>query len=328
MVRRAYMQRSLIEVLLPDSDKLWDPTLRHIDTLLGDEILTDRMTEVLARRHPQSQRRGRYGTPATVVLRLLVLKHLNDWSFDECEREVRGSLVYRAFCRIDGERVPDAKTLIRLSQLLDEAVLQDVLALLTFGVATHRTWATVLGSIDWTWVAMNASVAGFFSRYVLEHSSLRPAYHGTTVGTCPRNGVRRLHRSGDLRGGAHGSDGRIGGPIVCVPAVGCLASLASGLDLLHLICPRASARPGCLPGRASGAGFFTPAPGIRAHDPCRRGVLHTGSVHSCLSAQRVPHHYSGFHVLVGYGSSLDRCCLSSVASTDSMVIACHGQQHG
>ena len=48
--------------------------------------------------------------------------------FDECEREVRGSLVYRAFCRIDGERVPDAKTLIRLSHLLDEAALKAVLA--------------------------------------------------------------------------------------------------------------------------------------------------------------------------------------------------------
>ena len=71
---------------------------------------------------------GALGTPATVVLRMLVLKHLSDWSFDECEREVRGSLVYRAFCRIDGERVPDAKTLIRLSHLLDEAVLKAVLA--------------------------------------------------------------------------------------------------------------------------------------------------------------------------------------------------------
>jgi hypothetical protein len=57
-----------------------------------------------------------------VVLRLLVLKYLYDWSFDECEREVRGHLVYRAFCRIDGERVPDAKTLIRLAHLLDEAL--------------------------------------------------------------------------------------------------------------------------------------------------------------------------------------------------------------
>jgi IS5 family transposase len=55
---------------------------------------------------------------------MLELKHLSDWSFDECEREVRGSLVYRAFCRIDGERVPDAKTLIRLAPLLDGPVLR------------------------------------------------------------------------------------------------------------------------------------------------------------------------------------------------------------
>jgi transposase, IS5 family len=128
MVRRAYRQRSLVEVLLPDADKLWDPTLRRIDTLLDDEALVDRVVEALAQRHPESRRRGRLGTPAAVILRMLVLKHLHDWSFDECEREVRGSLVYRAFCRIDGERVPDAKTLIRLAHLLDEPVLKDLLA--------------------------------------------------------------------------------------------------------------------------------------------------------------------------------------------------------
>lgn len=128
MVRRAYRQRSLVEVLLPDADKLWDPTLRRIDALLDDRALVDRIAEALAQRHPDSQRRGRLGTPAEVVLRMLVLKHLHDWSFDECEREVRGSLVYRAFCRIDGERVPDAKTLIRLAHLLDEPVLKDLLA--------------------------------------------------------------------------------------------------------------------------------------------------------------------------------------------------------
>ena len=134
MVRRAYRQRSLIEVLLPDGDKLWDATLRRIDTVLDDDVLVDRVTEALAQRHPESRRRGRLGTPATVVLRMLVLKHLFDWSFDECEREVRGSLVYRAFCRIDGERAPEAKTLIRLAHLLDEPVLKDVLArLVTLG---------------------------------------------------------------------------------------------------------------------------------------------------------------------------------------------------
>jgi IS5 family transposase len=155
MVRRAYRQRSLVEVLLPDADKLWDPTLRAIDTLLDDDVLVDRVAEALAERHPQSRRRGRLGTPAAVVLRMLVLKHLHDWSFDECEREVRGSLVHRAFCRIDGERVPDAKTLIRLAQLLDEPVLKDVLARL---VALGRERRVVRGRrlrVDTTVVETN-----------------------------------------------------------------------------------------------------------------------------------------------------------------------------
>src|SRR5438128_3812986 len=41
------------------------------------------VAEALAQRHPQSRRRGRLGTPAAVVLRMLVLKHLHDWTFDE-----------------------------------------------------------------------------------------------------------------------------------------------------------------------------------------------------------------------------------------------------
>jgi hypothetical protein len=78
MIRLAYAQRSLVEVLLPDSEKLWDPVLRRIDAELEDEGLLDVMVEALGRRHPLSQRRGRPGTPATVVLRMLVLTHLFD----------------------------------------------------------------------------------------------------------------------------------------------------------------------------------------------------------------------------------------------------------
>jgi IS5 family transposase len=127
MIRRSHAQRSLVEVLLPDGEKLWDPVLQRIDAELDDEGLVDLIVTALARRHAQSARRGRPGTPATVVLRMLVLKHLADWTFDECEREVRANLVYRAFCRIEGERVPDAKTLIRLAQVLDGPTLKRLL---------------------------------------------------------------------------------------------------------------------------------------------------------------------------------------------------------
>jgi IS5 family transposase len=138
MIRVAYRQRSLVEVLLPDSDKLWDPVLRRIDAELEDEGVLDVVVEALARRRPLSSRRGRPGTPATVALRMLVLKHLFDWSFDECEREVRANLVYRAFCRIEGERVPDAKTLIRLAQVFDGATLKQLLARVVAIAAARR----------------------------------------------------------------------------------------------------------------------------------------------------------------------------------------------
>jgi IS5 family transposase len=73
-----------------------------------------------------------------VALRLLVLKHLYPWSFADCEREGRGSLIYRAFCRLDGERVPEAKTLIRRAQALGPEVLKKVLERLVQGGRQRR----------------------------------------------------------------------------------------------------------------------------------------------------------------------------------------------
>ncbi len=37
-----------------------------------------------------------------------------------------GNLVYRHFCRIDGGKVPDAKTMVRLGQLLEGDVLRGI----------------------------------------------------------------------------------------------------------------------------------------------------------------------------------------------------------
>jgi IS5 family transposase len=61
-----------------------------------------------------------------VVLRLLILKHVRNWSYDTLEREVRANLVYRAFTRIGDEKVPDAKTLARLGQAIGPAVIGEL----------------------------------------------------------------------------------------------------------------------------------------------------------------------------------------------------------
>src|ERR1700737_2131877 len=59
--------------------------LRKIDGLLEDEAVIDVVAEALERRWPQSRR---LGTPAEVVIRMLMLKHPFDWSYDDMEREV------------------------------------------------------------------------------------------------------------------------------------------------------------------------------------------------------------------------------------------------
>ena len=115
MVQRRQRERSLFEVFLPDGHKLWPDWLRKIDMLLEDEAVIETVAQALAARWPQSRRRGRPGTPADVVLRMLILKHLFDWSYDDLEQEVRANLVYRAFTRIDAGEVPDAKTILKIA---------------------------------------------------------------------------------------------------------------------------------------------------------------------------------------------------------------------
>src|SRR5260370_38823 len=81
---------------------LWEPWMKHADRLLEDEQLIERVFEAQGRRWEHSRTRGRWQTPSEVVLRLLVLKHVRNWSYQSLEREVRANLVYRAFTRIGG----------------------------------------------------------------------------------------------------------------------------------------------------------------------------------------------------------------------------------
>lgn len=67
--------------------------------------------------------RGRAQTPAETVLRLLLSKHVRNWSFDTLEREVTLNLANGDFARIGLSKVPDAKTLARIAQALGGEVI-------------------------------------------------------------------------------------------------------------------------------------------------------------------------------------------------------------
>src|SRR5437899_4064036 len=127
MIKLRHQQPSLWHRgLAEDSEGLWEPWMRLVDELLEDEQLLDTVYEAQGERHPQSRVRGRMQTPAEVLLRLLLLKHIRNWSYDVLEREVRANLVYRAFTRIGDEKVPDAKTLARLGQLIGPKIIEQL----------------------------------------------------------------------------------------------------------------------------------------------------------------------------------------------------------
>jgi len=98
--------------------------MKHADQMLADEQIVAAVYEALAKRHPNSRRRGRRGAPAEMVLRLLILKHVRNWSYEVLEREVRANLVYRDFTRVGGAKTPDAKTMGRWGVALGPDMLK------------------------------------------------------------------------------------------------------------------------------------------------------------------------------------------------------------
>ena len=124
-MRRAQLSfgDGLIAEEVSDLHEAW---MKHADTVLADEQIVGAVYEALAKRHPKSRSRGRRGVPADVVLRLLLLKHIRNWSYAALEREVRANLVYREFTRVGAAKMPDAKTMGRWGLAVGPEVLKRI----------------------------------------------------------------------------------------------------------------------------------------------------------------------------------------------------------
>jgi IS5 family transposase len=127
MIAARRLQRSFADGFIAEEvADLWEPWMRQADQVLEDDGLLTLIQQELTKRVKKSKTRGRPGTPAEVVLRMLVLKHMRDYSFEELSREVRANLVYREFTRIGGGKTPDDKTMGRLARQLRPEVIRQI----------------------------------------------------------------------------------------------------------------------------------------------------------------------------------------------------------
>ena len=127
MIEMRRAQRSFGDGLIAEEVKdLREGWMNHADRVLDDEAIVAAVYEALGQRHPRSRSRGRRGSPAEMVLRLLILKHVRNWSYEVLEREVRANLVYRDFTRVGGGKMPDAKTIGRWGLAVGPEVVKRV----------------------------------------------------------------------------------------------------------------------------------------------------------------------------------------------------------
>jgi IS5 family transposase len=119
------LQASFADGLIREEvEDLWEPWMRHADQVIDDDALVEIVQKAFLAACKKSKTRGRAGTPAEVILRLLLLKHIRDWSYEEVEREVRANLLYRQFTRIGGGAVPDNKSMSRFGRQLGPEIIE------------------------------------------------------------------------------------------------------------------------------------------------------------------------------------------------------------
>jgi transposase, IS5 family len=113
--------------LVPALELRFEPELAELDRLLEDDQIFQQVKADLSRRRPHTTETGRPSTPVEVILRLLVVQHLYDWSYAQTEHFVGDSLVLRQFCRLGLDPVPHHTTLMRWANLLQPETMHRLL---------------------------------------------------------------------------------------------------------------------------------------------------------------------------------------------------------
>ena len=97
MITARRLQRDFADGFIAEAvEDLWEPWMRHADQALEDDALLLLIQQELAKRCQKSKTRGRKATPAEVVLRMLLLKHVRDWSYQTLSWDGRKMSIHPA----------------------------------------------------------------------------------------------------------------------------------------------------------------------------------------------------------------------------------------
>jgi transposase, IS5 family len=108
---------------VPQMAQRIDAVLSKLDQLLDDDELYQQVRADFGKRHRFTLVHGRHSTPVEVLLRMLIIKHLHQWSYQETEEQVDQNLILRWFCRLYWAPVPDESTLVRWANTLKPETL-------------------------------------------------------------------------------------------------------------------------------------------------------------------------------------------------------------
>ena len=123
MLRDSYEEDKLFANILQLVPPM-DFELAAIDQYLEDEELFQLIRADFSKRWQNTMLTGRNSTPVEVVLRMLVVKRLYQYSYEDTVRIVNDSLTLRQFCRLYLNEAPDDKTIMRWNNLLRPETLE------------------------------------------------------------------------------------------------------------------------------------------------------------------------------------------------------------
>lgn len=123
MLRDSYEEDKVFAAIIQLVPQM-ETGLAAIDQYLEDDELFQLIRADFSKRWKNTLLTGRNSTPVEVVLRMLVVKRLYHYSYEETERVVSDSLTLRQFCRLYLNEAPDSKTILRWNNLLRGETLE------------------------------------------------------------------------------------------------------------------------------------------------------------------------------------------------------------